>query len=192
MKLNETGLSQARLIGRRLAGIDYLDRIVASPLQRARVTAEIIAEETGLPLEINPGLQEMNFGLAEGEPFHEVGARFPDISNRILDPSDLDARYPQGESRREFFGRVERTVNDIATAHQGEDVVVVAHGGFISAMLTVLLKDSPNNWRDHPIRNCSLTHVEFATDGLTAHMVNDAVHLDEEIDLLADSVGDET
>lgn len=184
--LNEKGRGQAQLIAARLAELSHLDRIVSSPLQRALNTARAIQQATGLPLSIHEGLREMNFGDAEGEAFEALGETYPEESNRFLDPSNLDARYPNGESRREFFQRVETTLDDIATTYLGEDVVVVAHGGLIAAALSVIFRESANNWRERPIENTSLTHIEFATDGPVAHLVNDVVHL-EQIDLAHES-----
>lgn len=185
--LNATGRRQAELIAQRVSEMPHLDRIIASPLQRALHTAEAIVRVTGLPLEIHEGLREMNFGDAEGEPFERVGERYPEISYRFLDPSDLDVRYPNGESRREFFARIESTIDEIATRYLGEDLVLVSHGGLISATLTLLVKEHPNNWRDRPIKNTSLTHIELASEGPMAHLINDAVHLDQ-VDLSVEPV----
>ena len=183
--LNPVGLRQAELIGKRLAELQHLNHIVSSPLTRAFTTAQAIRRHSGLPLRVYEGLKEMNFGAAEGIPFSDVGARYPHQSERFLDPSVHHARYPGGESRGEFFARVNTTVDDIANQHIGQHVVVVAHGGFISATLTVLMSEHSNNWQDRPIHNCSLTHIELSTSAPIAHLVNDAVHL-EQLDLLED------
>jgi broad specificity phosphatase PhoE len=177
--LNAIGLQQAELIADRLADLGHLDRIVSSPLDRALTTARAIQRRSGLPLRIYEGLKEMNFGSAEGIPFTEVGIIYPMQSELFLDPGAPHARYPGGESRGEFFNRVNRVVDDIANQHIGEHIVVVAHGGFISATLSVLMADQSNNWRDSPIQNCSLTHIELSTSEPVAHLVNDAVHLDQ-------------
>lgn len=181
--LNELGSRQAELIAERIAGLDGLDRIVSSPLQRALNTARAIQRRSGLPLRIYERLKEMNFGAAEGVPFDQLGDRYPDQSALFLDPLAEDARYPGSESRAEFFQRVEHTVDDIANQYLGQHIVVVAHGGFISAMLGALLRESVNNWRERPILNCSLTHIEMSTTDPVAHLVNDVVHL-EQLDLV--------
>lgn len=177
--LNDRGRDQAETIASRMAQLPGLQRIVASPLQRALHTAEAIERRTHLPLAIHAGLREMDFGAAEGLNFEQLEGEYPEESKRFLDPTDIDARYPDGESRQEFFTRVESTIDDIATNHAGEHVVVVTHGGFIAAVLAILLRDDPNNWRERPIVNTSLTHIELAIDGPIAHLVNDAVHLEQ-------------
>lgn len=181
--LNELGTRQAELIAERIAGLDDLDRIVSSPLQRALNTARAIQRRSGLPLRVHERLKEMNFGAAEGIPFEQLGDRYPEQSALFLDPLADEARYPGSESRAEFFQRVERTVDDIANQYLGQHIVVVAHGGFISAMLGALLRENANNWRERPILNCSLTHIEMSTTDPVAHLVNDVVHL-EQLDLV--------
>lgn len=66
MPLNEVGVVQAG----RAAGIlrtRGIRSIVASPLSRARRTAEIVAEAVGVPVEVEPDLREVAFGVHEGQ-----------------------------------------------------------------------------------------------------------------------------
>jgi broad specificity phosphatase PhoE len=64
--LNSTGLAQARSAAARLKNRG-IATIVSSPLSRARVTAEIVAEVLRLPLRIDDGLREAAFGAQEGQ-----------------------------------------------------------------------------------------------------------------------------
>ncbi len=95
--LNETGLAQARSAAVLLRG-KGIKAIVASPLSRARVTAEIAAAEIGLPLAFDEGLRECAYGVMEGQPMTEWfsawvegthtpdGAEsFPDLKRRAID-----------------------------------------------------------------------------------------------------------
>lgn len=63
--LNHVGEAQARRAARTLTG-KPIATIVASPLSRARVTAETVAEALGLPVQFDPELEEVNFGEQEG------------------------------------------------------------------------------------------------------------------------------
>ena len=65
--LNELGLAQAREAAVRLRNRG-ITSIVASPLSRARVTAEIVGEALGLEVTIEPDLREVSWGVREGEP----------------------------------------------------------------------------------------------------------------------------
>jgi broad specificity phosphatase PhoE len=65
--LNPTGFAQARSAAERLRNRG-ITTIVASPLSRARVTAEMVGETLGLPVAIDDGLREVAFGVQEGQP----------------------------------------------------------------------------------------------------------------------------
>lgn len=122
--LNDTGREQARLTGMLLTRRP-VTRVFASPLSRARETAEIIAAELGLAdPELREALVERNYGEAEGLGFAEI-----------------DRLYPPGvavagrESREEVAARILPELVRIAAEHPGESLVVVSHGGAIRAAL---------------------------------------------------------
>ena len=65
--LNAVGVAQAERAARTLAPLGIAS-VVASPLSRARVTAEIAAAALGLPVSFDADLAEVNFGEQEGLP----------------------------------------------------------------------------------------------------------------------------
>jgi len=113
--LNENGLAQAKAAAVMLRG-KGIRAIVASPLSRARITAEIAAAEIGLPVEIDPGLIECAYGVMEGKPMTEwftawvEGRETPAGAESF---TDLTIRAVAGINR--------------ATSRPGP-VLVVAHG----------------------------------------------------------------
>jgi broad specificity phosphatase PhoE len=64
--LNAVGLAQARAVAPLLRNRG-ITTIVASPLARACVTAEIVAEVLALPVHLDAGLREVGFGVQEGQ-----------------------------------------------------------------------------------------------------------------------------
>ena len=75
--LNDTGREQARLTGTLLTRRP-ITRVVASPLGRARETAQIISAELGLgEPQLHDAFVERNYGAAEGLDFHEIDVRYP-------------------------------------------------------------------------------------------------------------------
>jgi broad specificity phosphatase PhoE len=64
--LNSTGVAQARVAAEKLRDRG-IATIVASPLSRARVTAEFVGEALGLPVTIDRDLREVAFGVQEGQ-----------------------------------------------------------------------------------------------------------------------------
>ena len=176
--LNTRGRRQAELVAERVARLGGLDSLHSSPLQRALVTARAIATLTDLTPVIHPGLAEMHFGEAEGLTFDAMYERFEDLTPRFQDLNDHDARFPGGESRREFHARVRDALDAIVARHAGERLVVVSHAGVIGSLVAQVLGGDPNDWQQYQVANCSVTHLELHTNGPIAHIVNDTTHLD--------------
>jgi probable phosphoglycerate mutase len=123
--LNDTGREQARETGRVLAEREW-DGIVASPLGRARETAEIIAALVGLPeVEIVDALAERSYGEVEGLNSEEIAARFPDPL----------APVPGRERRSEVVARVLPALEALAEEHPDARLIVVSHGGVIGSLV---------------------------------------------------------
>lgn len=114
--LNATGRAQAAAAGPRLVGREIV-QIIASPLRRARETAEIVNEYLGLDLAFEPGLREVLFGGMEGKLLQPW---FPEW---------LEGRYtpPGAESFAEVTARVEAAM--VRVLALPGPLLVVAHGG---------------------------------------------------------------
>ncbi|MBL6081055.1 histidine phosphatase family protein [Belnapia sp. T18] len=120
--LNGVGLAQARRAAKTLAAIGGIATVVASPLVRAKVTAEIAAEALGLPVEFDERLQEVNFGEQEGQP---MGDWYDDWIAGHYTPARAEP----------FDALLARAVDAInrATARPSP-VLVVAHGALFRAL----------------------------------------------------------
>lgn len=118
--LNAVGIAQAvraaEALARTVGTPRAIASIVASPLGRARVTAETVAKVLGLPVEIEEDLREVSFGVQEGQV---MGGWFDDWVDGKLTP----------EGAESFADLRARTVAalDRALARPGP-VLVVAHG----------------------------------------------------------------
>jgi probable phosphoglycerate mutase len=119
--LNATGRAQAAAAGPRLVGREIV-QIIASPLRRARETAEIVNEYLGLDLAFEPGLREVLFGGMEGKLLQPW---FPEW---------LEGRYtpPGAESFAEVTARVEAAM--VRVLALPGPLLVVAHGGVFRAL----------------------------------------------------------
>lgn len=112
-------------------------RCVASPLLRARQTAQIVASRLGLPMEIDNDLREVDFGRWEGKTFQEIAASDPDHVQKWANMAE-DFAFPEGESWRAFQNRVDHAAQRLAS-DPADVVLAIAHGGVIRAMLCQLL-----------------------------------------------------
>jgi broad specificity phosphatase PhoE len=131
--LSDLGLRQATALGAALRG--RLARVYASPLVRARRTAEAVVAEVGAPLTLVDDLRELSLGEWEGCTVDEIRARPGDPYARwVRDP--VEHMPPGGEPLGAVQARALRALDAIAAAHpDGEEVLVVSHGGVISACL---------------------------------------------------------
>jgi broad specificity phosphatase PhoE len=123
--LNETGRAQARATGALLSRRRW-DAVYASPLSRARETAELIAAELSLPAPtLLDELVERDYGDAEGMDWLQVETQFPHGS-----------AVPGRETREQVAARVVPALVRLAESRPGQALVVVSHGGAIRAVLT--------------------------------------------------------
>ena len=124
--LNQKGLEQARSLAERLKGETFY-AIFSSDLTRARQTAEPIANLLGLPIQLEPGLREINQGQWEGVLVEDIKARYAEIwSKRTEDPANV--RPPGGETVREVATRVYAALDNIARRFPNGQVLIVSHG----------------------------------------------------------------
>ena len=136
-----------------------LAHIYASPLERARSTAEVVAGDHGVPLTLLDDLRELSLGEWEGRTVDEIRALPGDpYTCWVRDP--VAGCPPGGEPLHRVQERVVRAIEAIAAAHpNGADVLVVCHGGVISAYLAHCLGLGLSSiWR-MSVSNCSLTRV---------------------------------
>jgi broad specificity phosphatase PhoE len=103
----------------------------ASPLSRARETAEILAEKTGFPRPVvDEDLAEVSVGSLEALTRDEIGERYPTFMSRAI--ADLgDFSEFGGESYDSVQARTLRVLTRLQKTHReaADQVLVVAHGG---------------------------------------------------------------
>jgi broad specificity phosphatase PhoE len=158
VELSARGRRQAQALGRALGG--YRPAVVyVSPLARARETAEIALAGTGARIVSVPELREFSLGEWEGCFSEEIRTRAGDPYGAWV-RAPLDCPPPGSEPLEGVRGRVLAALAAIAAEHRdGEDVLVVSHGGVISVYACHLLGCSLNGlWRLR-VDNASLTVV---------------------------------
>lgn len=177
--LNATGRAQAQALGRRLAGIP-LDAIYSSTLRRAEETASYIAtSHPGVPLHRLVDLEEMSWGILEGEPvssriegaLHEMHQRWK--------RGDFRTRVEGGESILDVQARGLRAIHHIVEQHAGQTVAVVTHGRFLRVLLATVLDEFGLERMDeiHHANTC-VNHLEYTASGFRAHVLNCTSHLE--------------
>ena len=131
--LNDIGVAQAGRLGRRLAD-ELVDVLISSDLQRARHTADAIAQARGLEAVVDPLWREQGFGLLEGLDVGTIRTRHADLWSAWT-RHECDYALPGGgESNTDFHARVMRAMQALLVSHAGRRVVVVTHGGVLDML----------------------------------------------------------
>jgi probable phosphoglycerate mutase len=177
--LNETGRWQADRVGEALSR-EPVGAVYSSDLGRAHQTAQAIARHQGSPVIPHKGLRERCFGMFEGRTFDEIHRTWPDQALRWRKRIP-DWEPPEGgESLLALRERVARTVSDLAAAHGGQQIVLVAHGGVLDALYrlaTGQAVDTPRTWE---LPNGAINRLLWTPTGMTLVGWSDVGHLDRE------------
>jgi broad specificity phosphatase PhoE len=138
LPLDDVGLAQVAGLA---AWLGTPDRVVSSPLSRARQTAAAF----GVPYEIDDRWIELDYGSLDGVPVNEVG---PEIWARWR--GDPDYQPGGGESLAQMRERVVAAAEELLAAAAEQTIVVTTHVSPIKAAMTWALGvDVTAGWRCH-------------------------------------------
>jgi probable phosphoglycerate mutase len=178
--LNDEGRRQARSLARSLQA-EPPAAIYASDLQRARDTAQAVADVHRLSVQIDPALRERCYGAFEGMMYDEISERYPEAFVR-WQSRDLHARFPAGEREaetlEEFHQRSVAVVTRLSQQHAGQRIVIVTHGGVLDCLYRAAHNLPLTSPRDFAILNAAINRLQW--DGKTFSVLQwaDATHLE--------------
>lgn len=143
--LTDRGVEQAQELAQ-WAGRNVIDRIVSSPIRRAVQTATPAAHCRGLDLQLEPGLSEMSFGIAEGRTIGELRHEDPTmVEDFILDP--VAHPFPGAEDPAQAAQRGSAALRALAAQYPGQTLLVVAHNTLLRLSLCELIGVEPRRYR---------------------------------------------
>jgi ribonuclease H / adenosylcobalamin/alpha-ribazole phosphatase len=176
--LTKEGIRQAGLAARRLAADPGVDVVVSSPLQRARHTAEAVAEAAGAALIVDDSLVEADFGAWQGLTFAEASERWPDeLAAWLASP---DAAPPGGESFAMVALRVLAALDRLIESHRHARAVLVSHVTPIKTLVCRALLAPPEAMFRMNLDVASLTRIDcFDNGSALLRYYNDTAHLTE-------------
>lgn len=114
------------------------DAVVCSPVRRALETARPASLAAGRTLAVVQDLREVDFGVAEGHTLDELRARDPEMVRRFRD-DPVRHPFPGAESPAAAAARSASALRELAAAHVGHSVLVVAHNTLLRLAMCVLL-----------------------------------------------------
>jgi len=125
-------------IERAAAGRHEFDMILHSPLRRAVESANILSSRWGTPSKCEDLLIEVNSGVFENRPEAE----------RLEWKKKNHSRfYPAGESKIDIKNRVMTLLNKLSTDYQGQHILLVTHGTFLSHLFGAVFDEI--NWSEY-------------------------------------------
>jgi broad specificity phosphatase PhoE len=187
VSLAPEGRREIEALAGRLAGV-RIDRIIASPMQRALESAQTIA--TGRPVEVDERLRELDYGRWEGLTAAEIDARDPEL-RAAWEKDPATTPTPGGETCNAVAARTRAFLADLLAAEmppapavarlphdpggsrgavsesqaeaEGERrILVVAHGTLNRILLCVALDVPVRDYRRRFIQDrANLTVIRF-------------------------------
>jgi probable phosphoglycerate mutase len=126
--LSAIGRAQAERVARWLAA-EKIGAIYASPMRRARETAEALAQVIGAEIAFDPALVEMDHLSDVYVPLEQLKAEDYPRWQQLIQQGGLYAGVDLVAFRANVVASVERAI----AAHPGGRVALVCHGGVINA-----------------------------------------------------------
>jgi broad specificity phosphatase PhoE len=172
-KLTKEGISQAKLLGERLKGLE-IDRIFSSDLLRARDTTSYLSKHLSAPIEFQEILRERTWGELDLAPTSEY--------RRQLEISKLPYhkfKTQGGESVEEVVSRARAFLDSLFDQYASGTFLISGHHVINKALLLNLLKLSWENWSTLDQNNTCLNELSRSKDGTWfADKINCTLHLD--------------
>jgi broad specificity phosphatase PhoE len=137
--LTEKGRSQARALAERWKseGMKF-DLAIASPLGRARETAEIVTSALNVKLDLNPIWMERDIGEMEGLTAEEIRQKpQPPYT------TPYDSIGGNGEGDWELFLRAGQALHDLLHKPAG-NYLIVSHGGMLNQVMHAIIGVAPH------------------------------------------------
>ncbi len=167
--LNEFGCQQANGLAQALRGLS-VSAIYSSPLERTLQTARPLALLQHLPVQVEPGLVELDYGAFQGQTFEFL--RSQDIWKRVHS-SPAQVRFPGGELLAEAQARAAQTLVKIARqVDQHALVACFTHGDMIRLALAAFLDIPLDAYQRLDIRTASVSVVQIEESKIRVPQIN--------------------
>jgi broad specificity phosphatase PhoE len=173
--LSVTGYQQAERTAELLSQ-QKIRRVYASPLLRARQTAEAIAKSHDLNVEIVEGITEIDVGDWEGRSWKEIAVSEPEPYRRFMADPAVN-RYAGGENVTELVRRVQPAMEELLASNLGGQIVVVGHNLVNRAFLGQLIGLPLAQVRSVNQDNCGVSVVRYRGGEIKLLSLNSVFHL---------------
>ncbi len=163
------GVAQAEATAARIATLEQVAAVYASPMERARETAAPIAKAVRRRIRTAEGLNECDFGDWTGRSLASL-RRLAAWKTVQRHPSGF--RFPGGESFAEMQARAIGATYDLVAAHRGKTIVAVSHADVIKSIVAAAAGSPLDLIQRFVISPCSITAVCYFVEGPIVLTVN--------------------
>lgn len=144
--------------------------LISSDLIRAVATADAVsAGRDRLPHDSS--LRELHFGDWDGMAWDAIAESHPELSFAYWDDPGVHCA-PNGESWNDAAARITAATDALLAAHEGRDIVIVAHFGAILTQVQRALGCAGAEVLGHRIDNLSVTRLDHGPEGWTVQAIN--------------------
>jgi probable phosphoglycerate mutase len=166
LPLDDVGTWQAKAVGWALAGVD---RVVSSPLERARATAAQISRD----VDVDERWLELDYGAYDGRPLSDIP-----VEEWAKWRADPHYQIAGGETLASLSARVIPALEELAEEAKAADIVVVSHVSPIKAAIAWALGVGVEiSWRCQ-LDQASISRVAIGGRGPSLRSFNETAHLE--------------
>ena len=166
--LNENGIRQAGMAAAwfKEQNITF-DKVFASPLIRARKTAAIVSGRAFEDVQPDIRIQEMDFGVDEGKPYHMIKNLF-DAPEEYISPEGAESIQQLQERSQSFLDMLAETAERDKSLHT---VLAASHGAALRGVISCVTHCALKDFWTGGLSNCCIykIHLEngvWGEDGL--------------------------
>lgn len=172
--LNATGRAQARAFYEKYKDVPF-DKVITSDLKRTSETVKPFTD-AGLEQEKDADINEMNWGVHEGQPGSEAMKVLYQNMIAAWGADDFDHRLEAGESARELADRIQRFLDSLKSRTENT-LLVCSHGRAMRCIVALMKEQHLREMENVSHANTGLYLAELKDGKFTVIKENDTEHL---------------
>lgn len=179
-ELTTNGIRDAKLLSKKLSDINFR-KIYTSSSKRAVTTANILKNNSFIPIIEEDALKEINFGDWEGKTKIEINERLENEFESLWTSPHLYDHIPhRAESLNDLRERVGHVIQNIVSSNQEGNILIVTHAVVLATIIAHLNQSPIEKLWDIPyVHGTSLTIIHFDDNkNLEFKRLCDTSHLD--------------
>lgn len=173
--LDEQGRKEAACAGEWLKA-ETFHATYCSPLSRTVETAELILRHHGTPAQKHPGFIDLNYGDWQGTSLEDVKRLYPDLYRQWEDAPHT-VTFPSGEGLAEVRERSLSAIQEIASKHPDQTLLVAAHRVVNKVLIAALLGLDNSCFWEIGQDTAALNEFVFKNNKWICRLLNDTCHL---------------